>query len=131
MLEVSRSSPREIELRAALEDSGIPVYSEGLGYDFLDPVTGIFSNEPMPIVTLWGESEMPTKEEVEEISRVGREIAQRRFHSTEQEGIFAQGATMGILYKRGENAWSFRRVSWTEGSLWTEPSPLKETFRII
>ena len=126
MSEVREPTPHEVALQAALADSGVPLYSGGFRYDVFHPVTGIFSRELMPIVTLWVQSEIPTAEEVERIRDAGRKAARERLGSTPEEGVYAQHAIMGMFYKMGENAWSFRRANWTEGPTWPDPRPLDQ-----
>lgn len=126
MAETVHLTSHEIELEQVLGDSGIPLCSGGVNYDAFHPIHGLVARDLIPVVSLWKESEVPTAEEVEAIRDAGRVVAQRRFGSTPQEGVFAEGAIMGMLFKMGENAWSFRRANWTEGPTWHNPKPLYE-----
>lgn len=121
MTEQRTPTPREIELRKRLADTGIAVHRGGLNYDPM----GIDSL--VPVVAIWLESELPTDEEIKTIRTVAQKKINRFFNPSAVEGLAVRGANMITLFKRVDGTWTFRRMTWQDGPTWyPKPGTLEE-----
>lgn len=127
MTETAQPTPREIALQEALSDTGIPLHRGGLHWDPFNPYIGIFSKEPVPVVAIWSESEIPTGEEISTITKIAQDTLDRFFAPSEVEGLFARGANTITLFKKAQEIWTFRKMTWDSGPIWYPISgPLNE-----
>lgn len=124
MSEQRTPTPREIELQSKLADTGIAVHSGGLRYD---PILWMGIDPLTPVVAIWGESKIPTDEEIEAIKTIAQRKIDRFFHLSEVKGLSARGANMITLFKKEDDTWTFRRMTWQIGPTWyPKPGTLEE-----
>ena len=127
MSEFRRFTPRELELRASLEGTGVAVHTEEHPWG---PEAESPHPDFLPVVALWGESEVPTVDEISRLRELARIQIERGLQSgqlqaSDVEGVTARGVDMAVLFKR-PGGWSYRRFTWQVGPVWTQPASLEE-----
>lgn len=109
--ETQKPTPREIELQNVLKDSGIAIHQSGFAYD----INTLLSDDYRPAIAIWGQSQIPTKDEIEKI-KLFAEAFISDFESTKD--LSAIGISTHTLFKKDNGNWTFRNMTWQIGPTW-------------
>jgi hypothetical protein len=106
-------TPHEIELENSLKDSDIAIHIGGFTHH--DTLGLMFDESYRPAVAIWGQSKIPNETEVETMVDLAKTILSS-FGRT--KNLSAVGINTITLFKKDEDKWTYRRLTWNEGPIW-------------